>query len=762
MPADAGYGESVSIESRMWGVMRNRGWLYRFMAALMVTTAMAASSAATASVTAEASGGAAARCAQVTFDGVKGSGEGSAGGGMGTTVAALDTAFKADLNKAVSTTAVPVAYPAVPVLDALDDGVLSGVNYPTSVARGVTALSDLVSRQLKTCTSTRVVLAGYSQGADVVETYLASPKAAAVRDRIAAVGLLGDPRFNPSDDAVDAGSFTPSYGPLFGKFGIPPNWTHPEGQRPAIPAPLSTRTISVCDKGDPICNYSWSNVVGCIGINAWKSFYASILAHAVVPVPELRASCAHFHYADAGSARITPGAKATVTAAAAFLAARAEEAPWTAARAPLPHGASGMPAVSLGPVACASARSCVAIGQYYDAAGNTQGLLERLSGTTWTATRAPVPAGASADPYVQLTAVTCPSASSCVAVGSYTDSAGSQGLVETLTGATWTATKLPQPARAAGPQVELASVACATASSCVAAGSYTDSSDVLHALLAARSGTAWTATTAPQPPDAATPAMSYLDSVACTRASSCLAAGSYNDSSGRHEALLETLSGTTWTPATAPPPADADYDPEDILYSVACPSASACAGAGYYTNSAGHSQGMLETLSGTTWTPTTAPLPADAAGNPQAVLYQAVCPSAAFCAAVGYYQDASGSGQGLLLTRPGATWTATKAQLPADPAADPYVVLSAVACPTVNTCVAVGTYEATSGSQEGLLETLAGSGWTAALAPVPADAVPQPSANLDSVACPSASWCAAAGSYTNASGSEQGLLLTSG
>jgi hypothetical protein len=740
--------------------MRSRSRLYSFIGAVTVTASLAVPCAATASVTVELGSAAAAGCAQATFDGVKGSGDGSSGGGMGTTVATLAAAFRSDLAGSVTTTAVPVAYPAVPVLDAIDDGLLSGVNYPISVARGVSALDDLVRRQLKTCPSTRVVLAGYSQGADVVETYLASNRSAAVRDQIAAVGLLGDPRFNPSDPAVDVGSFNPKYGPIFGKFGIPPHW-NPEGRRPLIPAPLSAKTISACNEGDPSCNYSWSNMVGCLGINAWDSFYASIIARDVVLVPDFRASCAHLHYIDPGSAGITAGSKVTVTAIGQFLAAKVQQAPWTVARAPLPVSASSASSDGLGQVACASAYFCVAVGNYSDSSGSAQGLLERLSGTTWTAAKAPVPSGAAGDPSVELDSVACPSSSTCVAVGNYSDSAGNQqGLVETLSGTTWTATKLPHPAGAAKPEVELGAVACPTTSSCVAAGSYTDSSGI-HALLATRSGTTWRAMTAPQPADAAAPPSSSLDALGCASASSCVAGGSFNDSSGRHEALLETLSGTTWAAKELPPPADAAFDPEDILYSVACPSASACAGVGYYTNSAGNQQGLVETLAGAIWTASAAPLPAAAAvGNPQAVLYENVCPSASSCAAVGYYLDSSGNGQGLLLRRSGATWAAAKAPLPANAAADPYIDLSSVACSTASFCVAVGDYTDASGGQQGLLETLSGRTWTVGIAQVPADATAEPNAYLDSAACPSASRCVAVGGYRDMSDDAQGLLVT--
>ena len=75
---------------------------------------------------------------------------------------------------------------------------------------------------------------------------------------------------------------------------------------------------------------------------------------------------------------------------------------WTAAEAPLPAGAAANPGVSVTSVTCPSASSCVAVGTYLDSAGNLQGLVLTGSGTSWTAAEAPLPAGAGADPDVDL------------------------------------------------------------------------------------------------------------------------------------------------------------------------------------------------------------------------------------------------------------------------------------------------------------------------------------------------------------------------
>jgi hypothetical protein len=163
----------------------------------------------------------------------------------------------------------------------------------------------------------------------------------------------------------------------------------------------------------------------------------------------------------------------------------------------------------------------------------------------------------------------------------------------------------------------------------------------------------------------------------------------------------------SWTAAKAPLPANAAATPDVQLRGVACPSTTSCIAVGDYIDSSGNLQGLLVTGSGTSWTAIKAPLPADAAANQAAILYSVACPSTTSCVATGVYYDSSNHWQGLLVTGFGTSWTATQAPLPADAAADPVVSLNAVACPSTNSGTAAGEYEFSPGNTgtEGLLVT---------------------------------------------------------
>ena len=67
-----------------------------------------------------------------------------------------------------------------------------------------------------------------------------------------------------------------------------------------------------------------------------------------------------------------------------------------------------------------------------DSSGHFQGLLETLASGGWTPAEAPLPAGASAQPYTNLWGVSC-DATLCAAVGSYFDGGARDGLLDVLT-----------------------------------------------------------------------------------------------------------------------------------------------------------------------------------------------------------------------------------------------------------------------------------------------------------------------------------------
>jgi hypothetical protein len=439
---------------------------------------------------------------------------------------------------------------------------------------------------------------------------------------------------------------------------------------------------------------------------------------------------------------------------------------WTGGvEAVLPVDAMTNQSPSLESVSCAAAGSCSAVGSYQDASGHSQGLLLSESSGAWSAgTKAPLPSGAGTDPKVSLSSVICLSADACTAVGHYTDSsADQQGLLLGESSGTWTPTKASLPAGAAtNPQVYLNSVSCSSASSCTAVGTYVDVSEHQQGLLLSESSGSWTATKVSPPNDAGANPLVSLRAVSCASAGNCVAIGVYRDKNTYNQVLLVSESAGAWSQAVQPslPPGGGTIGGHG-LSSVSCPSAGNCDATGYYYDSSGHTQGLLLSESSGTWIPTKAPLPADAASIPSPGVDSVSCASAGDCAAAGYYSDTSANRQGLLLSESAGAWsTGIAAPLPPDSGTNPNAYLASIACASASDCSAAGSYSDSSGNGQGMLVSESAGAWSSFEATLPLDAGINPNVEFASVSCASAGNCSAVGSYEDGSGHYPGLIVS--
>lgn len=433
----------------------------------------------------------------------------------------------------------------------------------------------------------------------------------------------------------------------------------------------------------------------------------------------------------------------------------------------------------LGSVSCATATNCAAVGVYPSGSnGEGEGLLDLLSGGTWEATGAPLAGATASSPLSQaLQTVMCPTARNCVAVGGYLS--GNSALVETLSGRTWKASKAPLPANAYNHYVGWASLSCATAGSCAAVGNYEatgtyplacESSQGLLETLA--KGT-WKVTQAPLPASALG-GCGKLAAVSCSGPGRCIAVGSDADHAGNSGLLVETLSGGTWRASHPPLPVGAQKSPYGSpvstaqLRSVSCSTPANCIAVGSYAGAKDFSRPLAEDLSGGTWRPTEVPLPLNVARSSNfsgASLGSLSCSSASDCVAVGNYDDTEFYSKGLVERFSGGTWKAAGITSPANTPKHPDIVLGRVSCSSASRrCALIGVFKNTAGDFQAMLGTLFGTAWVAVGAPLPPGAPPAPagtniSSALYSVSCAGAT-CIAVGSYTSAHDHSEGLLET--
>lgn len=346
----------------------------------------------------------------------------------------------------------------------------------------------------------------------------------------------------------------------------------------------------------------------------------------------------------------------------------------------------------------------------------------------------------------------------------------------------WNATEAPLPAGAgtgADEFVNLNSVSCSSASACVAVGTYGDAKKNLWGLIDTLSAGEWTTIPAPEPTDAGTDGSSddqyaELFSVSCTADGGCTAVGQYEDDAGNIQALIDTLSGGTWTAVEAPLPTNAGVSvrQDNELDSVSCTAATACTAVGNYSESDGNIDALIDTLAGETWTATEAPLPPNAAAatrsDPYPELFSVSCTADGGCTAVGQYSDSSELSWAVIDTLSDGTWTATEAPEPANSGTDAdghqYAYLSSVSCISAALCTGVGTYDDTENFPYGLIESSAGGVWTATEAPQPSNAGTDGTTTqmtiLNSVSCTTDGRCAGVGFYNQKNNLSYGLLET--
>lgn len=274
---------------------------------------------------------------------------------------------------------------------------------------------------------------------------------------------------------------------------------------------------------------------------------------------------------------------------------------------------TGQPTSEFRGVSCTAPDACVAVGSYISADADNlvaaKPVVARWNGLAWVIQRIPdAPSGA-------LAAVSCTTKNACTAVGW----SGGKGLVMRWNGLAWTIQANPQPVGSS--TVQLLGVSCTSRSSCVAVGD-SRSSGGEQALALHWNGAGWAIQPSPAAPQ------SSLRGLSCTSADSCTAVGWSGDNT-----YAARWDGTSWSAQAAPNQAGQRYN---RMFAVSCASATSCVAAGHYNNPAAPTPAAWR-WDGSTWTIQTLPLPASAIGGQ---LMGVSCTSATLCTAVGRAYDA--------------------------------------------------------------------------------------------------------------------------
>ncbi len=400
---------------------------------------------------------------------------------------------------------------------------------------------------------------------------------------------------------------------------------------------------------------------------------------------------------------------------------------------------------ALSAVSCPLATSCIAVGDYVNPSGAQQPLTEVGNGSAWTIQQTPSLAGGGA-----LQGVSCTSSTACTAVGEYVDSSGAQAtLAEQWNGTAWSIQSTP--AIAGASSAVLNDVSCPSARACTAVGYYVNSSGAQQLLAEAwnGSGSAWTIQTNGIPASGG-----ELTRISCSAQRTCTALGGGTT-------LVERWNGTVWTSQTVAIP-HTPVPPSTELYGVTCTSANLCTAVGHwhyqklicnngqptcnclrlpYCHVVSGNSTLAEQWNGSTW--------AIEATPGSGVLYGISCPTATDCTAAGQSPlPDGGSGNPVAEEWNGSTWNAETVPEPASGG------LQGVSCTAAANCVGVGN-----ASNATLAEGWNGAGWSIQLTSNPeGPADPQ----FTGVSCPIATSCIAVGQYTTDVGTSVGTQVPLG
>lgn len=252
----------------------------------------------------------------------------------------------------------------------------------------------------------------------------------------------------------------------------------------------------------------------------------------------------------------------------AYVATRASGS-WSTARLVQPAGASTATPTD---VRCAADGACTLVGSHVR---ERQRPVAARASTGWTLEEVPVPTDVTG--AAQLDAVACVSAGSCTATGSYRTAAGVRLLVSTLADGAWSSEALDLPA-GGHLRTPTTRVACADATTCALSVEWRDASHVTHGFLLARGGTGtWTSGEVISSV-MVEPMWADLD---CVAAGPCLAVGSFRPTLQEAQPLARQLVDGSWTPVTVPTPGGGN----GYLAAVDCLSADVCVAAGRGHNS---------------------------------------------------------------------------------------------------------------------------------------------------------------------------------
>jgi hypothetical protein len=352
----------------------------------------------------------------------------------------------------------------------------------------------------------------------------------------------------------------------------------------------------------------------------------------------------------------------------------------TAAAAAPGRRAAATVAGRLQGVACASSKSCVAVGGRSSTSTGPGGTLaEKWNGTTWAVVKSPDPPGSTG---AVLNGVACTSTKNCLAVGNYfTSSHTTLPAAERWNGSKWSVVSVPAPSGAT--DASLAAVSCTSSTNCQAVGINGE-----NTLAESWNGAKWKIVPSPNPVPGKP---NDLSGVACPATSECWAVGldfAVSEGAG----LTEKWNGSKWSAVTTPASKGGE------LIGDGCFSKTDCMSVGIGDNLFVIGQHW----NGSKWVTAT---PVNPSGAASSQLSAVSCPGSSVCEAVGNNSDKTTLAEG---------WNGTRwaIQSTSGISGSAFANLAGDSCVTTGNCWAVGVSETSTGAATPVIEHWNGKSWS--------------------------------------------------
>jgi hypothetical protein len=441
-----------------------------------------------------------------------------------------------------------------------------------------------------------------------------------------------------------------------------------------------------------------------------------------------------------------------------------------------PAAAAASTDAQVASVSCPSAGSCSAGGSYVSGSGTTQPfVISEKSGRWGRAEQVPGAAALNAGGVAGVGAVSCSSAGTCGAVGTYLDSSGRYEVfvVSEKNGAWGRARQLPGSAAllSSGPVGATDYwLSCPSAGNCATGGMYADRAGNLHSFVASEVHGAWgSAIQILGGSQFPTTGDLELTSLSCGPAGYCSAGGIYGaGGTSALEAFVVDGKNGRWGKAEEVPGSAALNTAGDAsVNAVSCSSAGRCTAVGAYRGADGWQAFVVDQKNGR-WGKAEQ-LPGietlNVGGDASATTVS--CSSAGDCGVGGYYAKVHETypttvrQQAFVAFETNGTWGRAQ-PVPSSPNPKPgqQAAISDMSCPSTGNCGATETYSSygTPSTQAFVVNAVGGSWRNAILTRGWAAIGSQGDNQIGPVSCASSGNCSAGGSYLAAAG-WQGFVI---